>query len=125
MRTGLVVIAVIKGAVLSSSHLVGVLLRENFTILDRLYSGVVVLQNHQHMLRSVRMWKVRTNILVDLTVDRNLRLIVLGPGNMLVLNRCISRLVDSGILNSCQHGSGKRSRFSSQLTSCPFLCKKP
>jgi len=76
-----VVISVCDFAVLNTGHLVGVLLWENLTILDRLNGGVVM-------------------ILVDLTINGGLLLLELSFNNALMGDGWVDALVDSGVMLS-------------------------
>jgi len=75
------IVAVVDLAVLSANQVVRVLLRKNLTVLDGLDGGVVV-------------------ILVNLAVDDLLGFLVLGAGDVLILNSWVHCLVDSGFVLS-------------------------
>lgn len=103
LKAGLhvVIVAVVDLLVLDRSDVVGVLLWQNLTVLDRLDGGVVV-------------------VLVHLTVDGSLSLLVLGAGDVLLLDSWGNRLVDGGVVVSRLGHEGVNSLLS--LVHCEVGC---
>lgn len=104
--TSMLVVSMLKAAMLHGRHLVRVLFREHFTVLDRLHRGVVVLldmstyTSEKTGCRLPRSQVESTHILVNFTINRCLCHVVLGSGNLLILHRGVGCLMDGSILKA-------------------------